>query len=125
MFRLYDRRICTHSIDPSLVDGECPGLELALVPNVVVPEAEYGASTKQKSCFKFLPWPGFEPRTLQSNGHERYRPTVSFSYCHSLTKYFANHKTKPMNIIPSCAITKPMQDVTTLCSIIIISSARA
>src|SRR6218665_1732933 len=25
---------------------------------------------KQKSCFKFLPWPGFEPRTLQSNGRD-------------------------------------------------------
>ena len=27
---------------------------------------------KQKSRFKFLPWPGFEPRTLQSDGCERY-----------------------------------------------------
>ena len=32
---LYDRRICTHSIDPSLADGEFPGLGLALVPDVV------------------------------------------------------------------------------------------
>src|SRR6218665_1543854 len=30
---------------------------------------------KQKSCFKFLPWPGFEPRTLQSDGHEHHHWT--------------------------------------------------
>jgi len=34
--------ICTHSIDPSLADGVFPGLRLALVPDVVVPEAEHG-----------------------------------------------------------------------------------
>src|SRR6218665_1912768 len=39
---LYDRRVCTHSIDPSLADCEFPGSELALVPDVVVPEAEHG-----------------------------------------------------------------------------------
>jgi len=40
---LYDRRICTHSVNPSLTHflGEFPGLELALVPDVVVPEAEF------------------------------------------------------------------------------------
>ena len=27
---------------------------------------------KPKSRFKFLPWPGFEPRTLQSDGQERH-----------------------------------------------------
>ena len=63
VFLLYDRRICTHSIDPSLADGEFPGLGLALVPEVVVPGAEPGVRMKQKSRFKFLPWPGFEPRT--------------------------------------------------------------
>jgi len=51
---------------------EFPGLELALVPDLVVPEAEQGMRMKQKSRFKFLPWPGFESRTSQSNGRKRY-----------------------------------------------------
>src|SRR6218665_1581245 len=33
---------------------------LGPAPNVVVP----ARGTKQKSRFKFLPWPGFEPRTF-------------------------------------------------------------
>jgi len=41
----------------------CMGL--ALVPHVVVPEAEHWVRMKQKSRFKCLPWPGFEPRTSQ------------------------------------------------------------
>src|SRR6218665_3034602 len=36
VFLLYDRRIFTHSIDPSLVDGEFRGLGMSLIPNVVV-----------------------------------------------------------------------------------------
>src|SRR6218665_827337 len=44
VFLFYGRRICicTHSVDPSLTHflGEFPGLGLALVPDVVVPEAE-------------------------------------------------------------------------------------
>src|SRR6218665_2851679 len=42
VFLLYGRRIPTHSVDPSLTHflGEFPGLGLALVPDVVVPEAE-------------------------------------------------------------------------------------
>src|SRR6218665_1784168 len=42
MFLLYGRRIATHSVDPSLSHflGEFPGLGLALVPDVVVSEAE-------------------------------------------------------------------------------------
>src|SRR6218665_2746844 len=42
VFFLYDRRSCTHSIDPSLINflDEFPGLGLTLVPNVVYPEAE-------------------------------------------------------------------------------------
>src|SRR6218665_431922 len=41
-FLLYGRRIATHSVDPSLTHffGEFPGFGLALVPDVVVPEAE-------------------------------------------------------------------------------------
>src|SRR6218665_2290508 len=42
VFLLYGQRICTHSVDPSLTHflGDFPGLELALVPDVVVSEAE-------------------------------------------------------------------------------------
>src|SRR6218665_2457520 len=42
VFLLYGRRIATHSVNPSLTHllGEFPGLGLALVPDVVVPEAE-------------------------------------------------------------------------------------
>src|SRR6218665_2862035 len=42
VFLLYGQRICTHSVDPSLNHflGEFPGLGLALLPDVVVPEAE-------------------------------------------------------------------------------------
>ena len=56
----------THLIDPTLVDGEFPGLGLALIRDVVVLKAEHGVRVKQKSRFKFLPWPRFEPRTSQS-----------------------------------------------------------
>src|SRR6218665_1854230 len=41
---------CTHSIDHSLADGEFSGLGLALMPDVVAPEAEHGMHMKQKSC---------------------------------------------------------------------------
>ena len=75
MFLLYDRRICTHSIGPILADGEFPGLGLALVPDVVVPEVEHGVRMKQNSRFKCLPCPGFEPQTTQSNGRKRYHYT--------------------------------------------------
>ena len=36
---------------------------------------------KQKSRFKFLLWPGFEPRTLQSTGRERYHKTTARLLC--------------------------------------------
>jgi len=49
-------------------DGEFPGLGLALVSDIVVPVAEHRVCIKQKSRLKFLPWPGFEPRTLQFYG---------------------------------------------------------
>ena len=55
------------SVDPSLTHflGVFPGLGLAMVPNVVVAEAEQRC-VKQKSRFKFLPWPGFEPCSLMA-----------------------------------------------------------
>ena len=53
MFLLYGRRIATHSVDPSLTHrallGEFPGLGLAPVPDVVVPEAEQRAHGAEKS----------------------------------------------------------------------------
>ena len=76
MVLLYDRRICTHLINPSLADCEFPGLGLALVPDVV-PEVEHRVRIKQKSRFKSLPWPGFETQTSQSNGRERYHSTMA------------------------------------------------
>src|SRR6218665_1311530 len=44
VFLLYGRRIATHSVDPLLTHflGEIPGLRLALIPDVVVSEAEPG-----------------------------------------------------------------------------------
>src|SRR6218665_625164 len=51
VFLLYGRRIATHSVDPSLTHflGEFPGLGLALVPDVVVPEADSGAHGAENS----------------------------------------------------------------------------
>src|SRR6218665_277536 len=51
---------------------------------------------KQKSRFKFLPWPVFEPRTSQSNDRERHHSTtahphwpnhLSYSYCALFTNF--------------------------------------
>ena len=46
VFPLYGRRICTLSVNPSLTHflGEFPGLGLALVSDVVDPEAEQGCA---------------------------------------------------------------------------------
>src|SRR6218665_3466886 len=46
VFLLFGRRIFTHSVDPSLTHflGELPGLELAVVPDAAVPEAERGCA---------------------------------------------------------------------------------
>jgi len=46
VFLPYGRRICTHSVDPSLTHflGEFPGLGLALKRDVVVPEVEQGCA---------------------------------------------------------------------------------
>src|SRR6218665_3118924 len=69
VFLLYGRRIATHSVDPSLTHclhvGEFSGLGLALVPNVVVPEAEQAVRMEQKTRSKFLPW-RVEPRAMAS-----------------------------------------------------------
>src|SRR6218665_3212512 len=51
VFLLYVRRIATHSVDTSLTQffDEFPGLGLALVPDVVVPEADSGAHGAKNS----------------------------------------------------------------------------
>src|SRR6218665_1402675 len=57
VFLLYGRRIATHSVDPSLTHflGEVPGLGLALVPNVVVTEAEQRCAWSRKLDSNFCP----------------------------------------------------------------------
>src|SRR6218665_1072790 len=60
VFLLYGRRIATHSVDPSLTHflGEFPGLGLALVPDVVVPEAEQQCAWSRKLDPIFCPGRG-------------------------------------------------------------------
>src|SRR6218665_2141073 len=50
VFLLYGRCIATHSVDPSFTHflGEFPGLRLALVLDVVVPEAEQRCAWSRK-----------------------------------------------------------------------------
>src|SRR6218665_2305208 len=59
VFLIYGRRTATHSVDPSFTHFLCefPGLGLALIPDVVVPEAEQRCAWSGKRS-KFLPWPG-------------------------------------------------------------------
>src|SRR6218665_2692497 len=73
VFLLYGRRICTHSVDPSFTHflGEFQGLGLALVPDVVVPEAEHGCAWSRNLDPNFYPGRGRtsdlgiqRPRTL-------------------------------------------------------------
>ena len=54
------RHIATHSVDPSLTHflGEFPGLGLALVPDVVVPEAEQRCAWSRKLDPNFCPGRG-------------------------------------------------------------------
>src|SRR6218665_2980098 len=68
------------SVYPSLTHffGEVPCLVQALVPDVVLSIGGAGVRMKQrKSLFKFLHWPGFEPRTLQCEGRERHHSTAA------------------------------------------------
>src|SRR6218665_1165392 len=57
VFLLYGRRITTHSVDPLLTHflGEFPGLGLALVPDVVVPQAEQRCTWSRKLEPNFCP----------------------------------------------------------------------
>ena len=59
-FSIYGRRICTHSVDPSLTHflGEFPGLGLALTPDVVVPEAEQRCARSRNFDPNFCPGRG-------------------------------------------------------------------
>src|SRR6218665_3537147 len=66
-FLLYGRCIATHSVDPSLTHflGEFPGLGLALVADVVVPEAEQQCTWSRRLDPNFCPGRG---RTSASSG---------------------------------------------------------
>src|SRR6218665_3659118 len=70
VFLLYGRRIAAHSVEPSLTHflGEFPGLGLALLPAVVVREADSGAHEAENSI-QISALAGEEPRTLASSGH--------------------------------------------------------
>src|SRR6218665_1564956 len=70
VFLLYGRRIATRSVDPSLTHflGVFPGLGLALVPDVVVPEAEQRCAWSRKLDPNFCSMARVEPRTLASSG---------------------------------------------------------
>src|SRR6218665_3555162 len=74
VFLLYGRRIATHSVDSSFThfSGEFPGLGLALVPDVVVPEAGQRCAWSRK-LIQISALAGVEPRTLSSSGR---------GYCH-------------------------------------------
>src|SRR6218665_2254406 len=67
VFLLYGRCIATHSVDPSVTHflGEFPGLGLALVPDVVVPEADSGAHGAENSI-QISALAVVQPRTLAS-----------------------------------------------------------
>src|SRR6218665_1743321 len=60
VFLIYGQRIAIHSVDPSLTHflGEFPGLGLALVPDVVVPEAEQRCTWSRKLDPNFCPGRG-------------------------------------------------------------------
>src|SRR6218665_1903142 len=68
VFLLYGPRIATHSVDPSLTHflGEFSGLGLALVPDVVVPEADSGVHGAENSI-QISALAVVEPRTLVSS----------------------------------------------------------
>src|SRR6218665_2605536 len=57
VFLFYGRRITTHSVDPPLTHflGQFPGLGLALVPDVVVPQAEQRCTWSRKLDPNFCP----------------------------------------------------------------------
>src|SRR6218665_2339664 len=78
VFLLYGRRICTHSVDPSLTHflGECPGLGLALEPDVVVSEADLGCAWSRNLDPNFCSCRGrtlglgiLRPQTLPLDNH--------------------------------------------------------
>ena len=71
---LYDYSVCTHLVDPSLTHffRRVFMLGTGSGTRCCGPRGRAGVRMKQKSHLKFLLWPGFEPRTLQSNGRKRY-----------------------------------------------------
>src|SRR6218665_3855713 len=68
MFLLYGQRIATHSVNPALTPflGEFPGLGLALIPGVVVPEVDQLYTWSRKLDPNFCPGRGI-PQAFASN----------------------------------------------------------
>ena len=73
------------SVDPSFTHflGEFPGWDWLWYPMLWSQERRRGAREAEISRFKFLLWPGFEPRILHSGGRERYHSTTT----HPLNTY--------------------------------------
>src|SRR6218665_3701686 len=71
LFLFYGRRICTHSVNPSLTQflSEFPGLGLALEPDVVVQEAEQRCAWSRHLHPNFCPGSSRKPWTLVSKAH--------------------------------------------------------
>src|SRR6218665_3660650 len=69
VFLLYGRRIVIHSVSPSLTYflGQFPGLELALIPAVVIPVADHRYTHEAENANQISARAGVEPRTFVSN----------------------------------------------------------
>ena len=85
VFFLYDRRICTHLVDPLLTHffGEFPGLGVALVPDVVVPEAEQRSAWSRNLVSNVCPGRGLNlgpcsPRAANVTTRLRHTPCAEF-----------------------------------------------
>ena len=67
------------SVDPSLTHflGVFPAFGTGFGAQCCGPRGVAGVRMKQKSRFKFLSWPEFEPRTLQFDVRERYHLTTA------------------------------------------------
>src|SRR6218665_1410405 len=73
--------------------GNFPGLGLALwYPMLWSQRPRAEVCMKQKSRFRFLPWPGFEPRTLHFNDREHYHLTTMQPLCLIVKMFDYNYK---------------------------------
>ena len=79
VFLLYDQCICTHRSTLHLLTFSVSfqAWDWFFTRCCGPMQRRSGVRMKQKSRIKFLPWPGFGPRTLQSDGRERYHSTTA------------------------------------------------